>query len=318
METSDLLDSARVGFAGLDVAPSTQELALSHLGLWLSDPRFVPYQAQIVALAESNRWITLLDSFYRVLPFGTGGRRGKVGVGPNRFNPWTFSTSVEGHARWLKASQNQGSLSVVIGYDVRRFMDFSESLVPEVPSPVTGVSSRDFAEIAAEIYAAHEITVFMPQSADVLSTPELSFAVRDLNASGGLIISASHNPPDDNGSKFYHAHGGQLVPPFDQELAESIDGTDRIDRMSLDRGIANGLIRILEPEIHARYVAQTLRSCPSMPRQLIPMVFTPLHGTAEDSVGDVLKAAGVPITLEPSQTVRDGSFSTVPYRSPNP
>jgi len=318
METNELLDSARVGFAGLTVVPSTQERALSHMEMWLDDPRFIPYRAQIVALIQAEHWTALLDSFYRVLPFGTGGRRGRVGIGPNRFNPWTFSASIEGHARWLTTTFPDASNTIVIGYDVRKFSDHAEALIPGAPTPVSGIRSRDFAEIAAEIYAAHEITVFIPEASEVLSTPELSFAIRDIGAQGGLVISASHNPPDDNGSKFYHAHGGQLIPPFDQELAETIAGVDRIDRMSFDRGVSNGLIRVLDTEVHARYVTTAIRSTPPIQAKLIPIVFTPLHGTADTSVGDVLKGAGVPLTLEPSQTEHDGSFPTVPFRSPNP
>ena len=318
METAEILDAARVGFAGLNIAPSTQEHALTHMKEWLDETRFVPYRAQIVALAQSNRWTELLDSFCRVLPFGTGGRRGKVGIGPNRFNPWTFSTSVEGHARWLKSTLNNESISVVIGYDVRHFQDHSEVLAPGIKTPVTGIRSRDFAEIAAEIYAAHEITVFMPEAGEFLSTPELSFAIRALGADGGLVISASHNPPDDNGSKFYHGHGGQLIPPFDQDLSHVISKVDRIDRMSIDRGMANGLIRILERDLHSRYVATTIQSTRPSPIKLIPVVFTPLHGTSDRSVGAVLKTAGVPLIMEPSQSTHDGSFLTVPYQSPNP
>ena len=318
METSELLDAARVGFAGLDVAPSTQESALTQIKVWLDDPRFIPYRAQLIALAQAERWSTLLDSFYRVLPFGTGGRRGRVGIGPNRFNPWTFATSIEGHARWLVSTHPNEPIAVVIGYDVREFKDHAEVFVDGIQTPVTGIRSSDFGEIAAEIYSAHEITVFMPPPDTVLSTPELSFTIRDVSAQGGLIISASHNPPDDNGSKFYHAHGGQLVPPFDQDLSEAIADVTRVERMSLDRGVASGLIRILDSEVHTRYVETTIRSARSQSNPLLPMVLTPLHGTADTSVGDVLKGAGVPLTLEPSQTDHDGSFPTVPFRSPNP
>ena len=93
--SDELLYAARVGFASLDVGPSTQERALQAMALWLDDPRFVAYCAQVVGLIEAERWTTLLDSFYQTLPFGTGGRRGQVGIGPNRFNPWTFATSIQ-------------------------------------------------------------------------------------------------------------------------------------------------------------------------------------------------------------------------------
>ena len=318
MDSAEILDRARVGFAGLDVAPSTQLAAIEAIELWLEDPRFAAYRSQLVSLSMNARWDTLIDSFYQTLPFGTGGRRGPVGVGPNRFNPWTFSTSIEGHARWLRDTRGEDALLVVIGYDVRCFQDISGSLESAAPTPVSQIRSRDFAEIAAEVYTAHEIRVVLPAADAILSTPELSFAVRDLDADAGLIISASHNHPDDNGSKFYHAHGGQLVPPYDQALAAHIADVQRVERMSMDRGVANGLVRVLEPETHQRYIDANLSALRRKPQTLIPVVFTPLHGTADTSVGDVLEAAGVPLTLEPTQSDHDGAFSTVPFRAPNP
>jgi phosphoglucomutase/phosphomannomutase len=318
MDTPDILAATRVGFAGLDVSPSTQETAIEHLSVWLDDLRFAAYRPQIIALVRKARWGTLIDSFYQSLPFGTGGRRGRVGIGPNRFNPFTLTTSIQGHAHWLRATQGDGPLTVVIGYDVRCFHDLEGELDAEVTAPVRNLSSRNFAEIAAEVYAAHEIAVYLPKSDAILSTPELSFAVRDLAAQGGLVISASHNPPDDNGSKFYHEHGGQMVPPYDQQLAEHIAEVDRVERMSLDRALANGLVREIPPEVHQHYIEANLKvsRCPSA-RQM-PVVFTPLHGTADTTVGEVLAAAGFPVTLEPTQLSHDGTFPTVPFRAPNP
>ena len=316
--SDELLYAARVGFASLDVGPSTQERALQAMALWLDDPRFVAYRAQVVGLIEAERWTTLLDSFYQTLPFGTGGRRGPVGIGPNRFNPWTFATSIQGHAEWLRAQNPDAPLMVVIGYDVRQFHDVNGQLLPDLHTPVTGIRSRDFAEIAAEIYAAHEITAVLPPPEAVLSTPELSFAVRDLNASGGLVISASHNPPDDNGSKFYHGHGGQFVPPHDQTLADTIAEVERVERMPFDRGVSTGLIREISESVHVNYIAANIAAVSPPARPWIPVVFTPLHGTAHTSVGDVLEAAGVPVTAQQEQSVPDGRFPTVPFKSPNP
>lgn len=202
LQTDALIDQARIGFAGLQVAPALQEAAIGHLSEWLSLPQFQAYQPQIMAMIDDQRWALLLDSFYQVIPFGTGGRRGKVGIGPNRFNPWTLGMSVQGHAAWLRQEFGEGEIKVVIAYDVRCFRDLGGQLVQDVPNPILGVSSRKFAEMAAEIYAAAEITVMMPPEHTPMSTPELSFAIRNLGAQGGLNISASHNPPDDNGGKF--------------------------------------------------------------------------------------------------------------------
>jgi phosphoglucomutase len=318
METATILDAARVGFASLKVSPSTQELALSHLGIWLEDPRFIMYNAQIVAMVNQQRWLTLIDCFYRVLPFGTGGRRGRVGIGPNCFNPWTLSTSIQGHAMWLRQSRGEGGLSVVIGYDVRQFSDIGRVLESGIHSPVDGITSRNFAEIAAEIYAAQDITVYLPPEGAFLSTPELSFAVRELEADGGLVISASHNPPDDNGSKFYHHHGGQLVPPFDEEMEHCVTDVQRVERMSMDRAVANGLVREIPTSVHAAYIQANLNISRMPQIRSTAVVFTPLHGTGDTTVAEVLSAAGFSCTIEPTQATHDGSFPTVPFRCPNP
>ena len=318
METAEILDAARVGFAGLDAPPTAQEAAIEHLSTWLCDPRFAAYRTAIVALVQRERFRSLLDGFYRTLPFGTGGRRGQVGLGPNRFNPWTLTTSISGHARWLRSTLGSDPISVVIGYDVRRFENLRGDLERDVVSPVDGLSSRQFAEIAAEVYAAHDITVHLPPSDALLSTPELSFAVRDLDSDGGLVVSASHNHPDDNGIKFYHSHGGQLVPPFDHDLAQFIASVDRVERMSLDRATANGLIRTIQKDVHDRYIQANLAISRRPLSRDIPIVFTPMHGTANTTVGDVLREAGFPVIVEPSQQTPDGSFPTVPFKAPNP
>jgi phosphoglucomutase len=285
---------------------------------WLTDSRFDAYRSQILAQIEEERWSTLVDSFYRTLPFGTGGRRGTVGIGPNRFNPWTLATSIQGHAAWLRTQLGDQPLSVVIGYDVRRFDDLSRNLVAHATTPVRGITSRHFAEIATEVYAAHDITVYLPPAGSILSTPELSFAVRALKADAGLVISASHNPPDDNGSKFYHGHGGQMVPPFDGEVTDFIKAVETTERMSMDRAQANGLVREIPEEIHGEYIAANLAVSRHPNARSTHIVFTPLHGTADTTVADVLDAAGFPLTIEPSQADHDGSFPNVPFRVPNP
>ena len=157
-----LLTAARAGFAAAAVAPAVREAALTNLERWLTEPSYRCYQPQILALAEAGQWATLLDSFYQVIPFGTGGRRGTVGIGPNRINPWTLGASVQGHAAFLRRRAGEGPLSVVIANDVRRFMDARGALSKDAMNPVMGLSSRDFAEIAAEVYAAAGITVYLP------------------------------------------------------------------------------------------------------------------------------------------------------------
>ncbi|NOY26825.1 MAG: phospho-sugar mutase, partial [Oligoflexia bacterium] len=312
------LAQARAGFASIDVPDAARTAALDNLDRWLSDPTFVAYCPQIAALIQAARWETLLDSFYQILPFGTGGRRGSVGVGPNRFNPWTLGASVQGHAAWMRRTMGDGPLSVVVTYDIREFQDTRKQLFAEAANPVMGMTSRAFAEIAAEVYAAADITIHMPPKGAWLSTPELSFAIRHLGADAGLMISASHNPPDDNGGKFYNAQGGQEVPPRDQEMAQEVDNVGHIERMSLDRARAAGLVQDVGPDVHEAYVLTNL-ACGLTPHaRAARIVFTALHGLGRQTVAQVLTRAGFDLQIEPTQSTYDGGFPNVPFRAPNP
>ena len=158
----------------------------------------------------------LLDSFYQVMPFGTGGRRGAVGIGPNRMNPWTLGASVQGHCEYLRQQfPGGGQLHVVLAYDVRQYEDRRGVYNPDLPNPVLHLTSRNFCEYAAGVYAANGLHshILPPDTKRYVATPELSFTIRFLKAHGGLNMTASHNPPDDNGSKFYDERGAQPVHP---------------------------------------------------------------------------------------------------------
>lgn len=315
--SADLVAVAAAGMAEVAPSEAVAAAATTHLAQWLGSRAFRSWHPQLHALIERERWDTLLDSFYRVLPFGTGGRRGPVGVGPNRFNPWTLGASVQGHVSWLRQTVGPGRLAVVVGHDVRCFQDLRGELVPGVPNPAEGISSRDFAHIAAEVYAAAEMTVYLPPEGQVLSTPELSFAIRALDAAAGLQITASHNPPDDNGGKFYGPTGGQQVPPQDEQLGNEVEAVEFVERMSLDRARAAGLVRPLPDAVVAAYRAANLATARGTDRGA-RVVFTPLHGTGTRTVAPVLAAAGFQVDLEPSQSEPDGAFSAAPFRCPNP
>ena len=317
-DASSLLNAARAGFAGARVPAATQAAALEHLARWLTEPAFASYRYQIVALIRLQRWDLLIDSFYQVLPFGTGGRRGPVGIGPNRFTAWTLANSVQGHASWLRRTRGEGALCVVVACDVREFRDLGGQLVPGEPNPVLGMSSRDFAAIAAEVYAAAGILVYLPPDGTFLSTPELSFAIRTLGADGGVNLSASHNPPDDQGSKFYNASGSQEVPPRDEQMAAEVGSVGVVDRMPLDRARAAGLVVDLPSELRAAYVAANLRAGLVPSARSARVVFTGLHGLGRETVVPVLQAAGFDVQVEPTQAAYDGAFPNVPFRAPNP
>src|SRR5688500_4670274 len=230
----DLLQQALDGFRMIDAEPAYKEQAGRFLGRWLSEPEFVPYRPQLDWLIREKKWAGLLDRFYPILPFGTGGRRGAVGVGPNRMNLWTLGASVQGHCEYLKQRfPGVGPLQVVLAFDVRQYEDRRGVYNRDLPNPVLHLSSREFCQYAAGVYAAHGIQahILPPDSARYVATPELSFSIRHLRAHGGLNMTASHNPPDDNGSKFYDERGAQPVPPEDQLMSELVDQVTTIKHL---------------------------------------------------------------------------------------
>ena len=311
---------AKQGFASLEVAEPLKQNALRALARWLDDDALSPHRAQLHWLIDAERWSLLLDCFYRVLPFGTGGRRGPVGIGPNRFNPWTLASSVQGHVAYLQERHPGTSLSVVIAYDVRVFQDLRGLYNPELPNPLLGMTSRGFARVAAGVYAAHGIVVHMlPEDAETyISTPELSFTVRALGASAGLNISASHNHPDDNGGKFYNAQGAQDVPPDDETMANKVTGITRIKALDFAAVKASGLLSPVAPRVHEAYVALNMAQSLQPETRRAKIVFTPLHGTADSTVGAVLRRAGFEVAMVDEQATPDGAFPAVPFRAPNP
>src|SRR5437016_6171893 len=142
----DLLSQARTGFARIDADAALKERALTNLNTWLAHPDFAAYRPQLEYLCRSDAWSVLLDSFYQVMPFGTGGRRGAVGIGPNRMNLWTLGASVQGHCEYLtERFPGSAPLRVIIAYDVRRFEDQKKNYNSERPNPVLHLSSQDFA-----------------------------------------------------------------------------------------------------------------------------------------------------------------------------
>jgi phosphoglucomutase len=315
------LAAARTAFEALPVRPETRAAALANLERWLNDPEFSAYVPQLRSLLARGKWDLLLDSFYQVIPFGTGGRRGSVGVGPNRFNPWTLSASVQGHVTWLRETRpHSAKPHVVLAYDVRRFADANGVYDPDVPNPCLGLSSRDFAEIAAGVYAANGVrtTILAPDSGTWVSTPELSFAIRHLGADGGLNISASHNPPDDNGGKFYNALGGQEVPPNDSVMAAHVARVAQVRAMSYAEARAQGWSHDLPADVHPAYVRANLATSLRPDARSARVVFTNLHGTGDTTVRDVLLAAGFRTDMEPTCAPHDPTFAQVPFRSPNP
>jgi phosphoglucomutase len=311
-------------FSALSSDQAVIDGAIALLQEWFVNPLYAPQRDAVSAHVRDGKYALLLDSFYQFVPFGTGGRRGRVGYGPNRINDATVALSVQGHCNYLESLPTAGgSPSVVVAYDVRVFNDLAGAYTFLGGNhPLLGLTSRALARLACEIYAANGIVVHLPSQRpanDVfLSTPELSFLIRRFGARGGVNMSASHNHPDDNGFKFYTAEGAQDIPPTDELITEFMNSVTSVRRMPFDEAVRGGFIRELAAESHNAYVAMNLalRTTSSVPSD--PIVYTPLCGTGDSTVGDVLRAAGYHVALFQPQTSVDGTFSTIPSRLPNP
>jgi phosphoglucomutase/phosphomannomutase len=318
----DRFSLAADGIRSVPADDAIKEQALKHLKQWLTDPQFAAYRPQLEWLIDGKQWAGLLDRFYQILPFGTGGRRGAVGIGPNRMNLWTLAASVQGHCEYLKERfPGVEPLRVVLAYDVRRFEDKRKQYSPDLPNPVLHLSSRDLAQHAAGVYAANGIhaTILPPDSKRFLATPELSFGIRFLHAHGGLNISASHNPPDDNGGKFYDERGGQPVPPEDQIMADLVDQVAHIKFTPWPDAVRSGRVHFLDDAPHRAYVELCRKQSLVPPPRAddIQVVFTPLHGVGAMTAMEVLAEQGFKVIPVAEQMTPDGQFPNV-TKTPNP
>lgn len=270
--------------------------AFENLKIWFFDERYKEFHTEIEKLIIDEKWEELEESFFKVLEFGTAGRRGKVGFGPNRINLITISESAQALADYLKLKKEH-NLSVAIGWDVRN-------------------SSKELSRRCAEVLAANQIKVFYFDSPR--STPELSFTVRELKVSAGIVISASHNPPQDNGIKIYWNDGAQVSSPNDKNLMKIAQNIKDIKIGNFEELKQSGKIQILGEEIDEKYINTNTKLSVDKNRNA-KIVFSPIHGTGSTNLLRTLKSAGFKdIILVDEQMSFDGDFSTLPDKKPNP
>jgi len=318
----DPLANVRSGFATIDADAAIKESALKFLETWLTNSDYAAYKPQIDWLIASSKWSTLIDSFYQVMPFGTGGRRGAVGIGPNRMNLWTLGASVQGNCEYLKQRfPGVSPLRVVLAYDVRQYEDKRGVYNKDLSNPVLHLTSRNFCEYAAGVYAANGIHSYIlpTDTKRYLSTPELSFSIRYLTAHGGLNMTASHNPPDDNGSKFYDERGAQPVPPEDQIMSDFVDQVVDIKSLSWADAVKSGKVHFLDAAPHEAYIELCRKQSlvPPPKADEIRVVYTPLHGVGGFCAGEVLEKQGFRPIIVPEQAEPNGQFPNV-TKTPNP
>ncbi|MDE0535630.1 phospho-sugar mutase [Tenacibaculum sp. L6] len=267
---------------------------LNNAKQWLSDAFDSETQQEIQQLIDANAE-DLADRFYKNLEFGTGGMRGIVGAGTNRINKYTLGKATQGLSNYLHKTYPNKALKVAIGYDCRH-------------------DSEWLAKVVANVLSANNIHVFLFE--DMRPTPELSFAVNYLGCDAGIVLTASHNPPEYNGYKVYWNDGGQIVPPQDTEI---IDEVNSLDFSEINFNAKEELITSIGSEIDEAFWKASLANgtFDIKGREDLKIVFTSLHGTSIKLIPEVLKRAGyTQVHIVEEQAIPDGDFSTV--ESPNP
>lgn len=267
------------------------ESAYQNLQKWLTEPRFAEFKPEIEALMASENWQALEDAFFMDIEFGTAGMRGIVGVGPNRINNVTVGAAAQGLAQFLlNKSAKSATQGVVIAYDTRN-------------------SSRQLAELTARVIVGNGLTAYLFES--FRATPELSFAVRHLQAVAGVVISASHNPPEYNGFKAYANYGGQLVAPDDRGVMDQVHAVTEIKMGDLAQ------VKMIGEEVDQAYLDAVINGQVVSDPQL-SIVYSPLHGAGQTSVLPVLRQLGFQVSTVEAQMTPDGNFPNVVNHKPNP
>lgn len=318
MTTQSKLLAIKEGFSTLRIEQIYKDRALVNIERWLTGEEFTEYVPQIDYLIESRKWDLLLDCFYQVVPFGTGGRRGPVGIGPNRINMWTIQTSAQGHSQYLlkQFGDEAKERGIIIAYDVRAYLNEIEYDTNR-PNPVYGLDCKTLAMKASEVYVANGIKVKM--FTNFTPTPELSFMVRELNAVAGLMISASHNPPDHNGQKVINETGGQLVPPYDQNLVDVVvNEVDRVQLSDYEESRSGGLITDVTGSQHRRYIDEAKAISLNKTNRDVKIMYSPMHGTSFETVPTILSELGFNVVSDKPSSVPDPRFSTIVFNIPNP
>lgn len=269
-----------------------QEVLLSAKG-WGREPYDQATRNEVKALIE-NGGDELVDAFYKDLDFGTGGLRGIMGVGTNRINKYTLGAATQGLANYLKNHFSGEEISVAIAHDSRN-------------------NSQSFSHQVAEVLAANGIKAYLFDN--LRPTPELSFAVRYLNCKSGIVITASHNPPEYNGYKVYWNDGGQLVPPHDRGV---IDEVRKVKPEDVKFDATSDLIYKIGREVDEAYLQEVKKlSFSDAGKDDLKIVFTSIHGTSIMAMPQAMKACGfTDFHIVDEQSDPDGNFPTV--KSPNP
>jgi len=280
-------------------AGSITEHAAATMRAWLVEPRFAEFADELAARIDAGLWRELDDAFWTVIPFGTGGRRGRMyPVGSNAINDRTIGESAQGLADYVTSVVPAGTTpSCAIAHDTRH-------------------RSEHFAKLCTEVLLAAGFRVSFLRG--VRSTPELSYAVRFTDSTCGIMVTASHNPPTDNAVKVYWAGGVQVLPPHDKGIIDRVMQVDRVRREPFEQGVASGRVVFVEEQVDPAFVTAVLEQSVPGPRE-ISILYSPLHGVGATAVVPVLRGAGFGrLRVFGPHERPDGDFPNVPGHVANP
>jgi phosphomannomutase len=269
---------------------------LDRINTWLN-PTFDTETQEYIKDSIASNPKEIQEAFYKDLDFGTGGMRGVMGVGTNRINKYTLGKNTQGLSNYLHQTFKGEQIKAAIAYDCRH-------------------NSKTLAKVVADVFSANGIKVFLFE--DLRVTPELSFAVKHLNCHAGIVLTASHNPPEYNGYKVYWQDGGQLVPPQDSEI---IDQINQIDYSDIKFDANEDLIQLIGEDVDNAFIDACVKNgsfeTSSEAKDNLKVVFTSLHGTSITAIPETLRRAGYnDVHIVEEQAKPDGDFPTV--KSPNP
>lgn len=271
---------------------------------YIAEEQDKAFCTEVEKLIADNNTAELEDRFYQNLEFGTGGLRGIIGGGTNRMNTWVVNRATQGLANYFiktfPEKAKAGTLSAVVAYDSRRYSDV-------------------FAEATARIFAANGFKTYL--FTGLRPTPELSFAIRTLGCDTGVVVTASHNPPQYNGYKAYWNDGAQVIEPHDKGIIDEVNAVTSVKTISKEEAVKSGMIVMIDSLIDEKYWEMVKEQLfrPDLIREKakeVKVVYTPLHGTGAMHVEKVLGDLGLTVITVPEQRNPDGNFSTV--EKPNP
>ncbi|MCA9217039.1 MAG: phospho-sugar mutase [Planctomycetales bacterium] len=288
--------------ARLDQAKTAGHLsasAIANITDWLTQARYCDYAQQVAEHIDQEKWQQLDDAFWTIIPFGTGGRRGRMyPIGSNAINERTIGESAQGLAAYVKQHlPDNSSRSCAIAFDTRH-------------------QSPEFARLCSEIMVANGFTVYLLD--EFRSTPELSFMVRYKKCDCGIMVTASHNPPSDNAVKVYWSTGGQILPPHDRGVIDEVMNTDQILRADFDQSVESGKIVLCKEEIDREFLHELQRHSFAGPRD-VKIIYSPLHGVGATAVVPTLAADGfTDVEVFADHAEPNADFPNVPGNVANP